>query len=61
MKITIELDVSVDREEEIRDIIEALAEDITDGDTAQEYYLTMVGWGYDKDHFRGVKEKAAKK
>jgi len=55
MRITLEIDVNL-KLDELDDFMGELSEDITDGNTAKEYYITMVDWNYDKDHFRYPKK-----
>ena len=56
MRITLEIDVNL-KLDELDDFIASLSEDITDGDTAQEYYITMVGWSWADNHLRDTTEK----
>jgi len=60
MRITLEIDVNL-KLDELDDFIGELSEDITDGDTSKEYYITMVDWNYNKDHFREAAEKVKEK
>jgi len=45
-RMILEIEVDDMPEYEESDFIESLAEDITDGETAKEYYIFFAGWDW---------------
>ena len=56
-RIIIEIEIDDIPSHEESDFIKSLAEDITNGDTAQEYYISFVEWSWSDNHLCNIMKK----